>query len=158
MSNASSPARSYGIFILLVALLGMSLLTYFYPRTSTLSADKVKDLATSVENLKLVAENIERNTYATASLNRTLIHQLQTREQQDDSSYNEMLKLWGIDIDNPDAFHIDERLLQRSDDLGGGYLPASPKFPSDLEPLQGPGESFQSPANGSPARTAKPQS
>lgn len=150
----SSPARSYGIFILLVAILGLVALGYFFPRNATISNEAVGDLVKAADQMEKVVKVVEKNTVITAAMNRTVIKQLSDRSGKDDAGYDAILKKYGIDLNDPNALPDDlGGMLEQPLDLGSEYLPPSKVGENQARLVQGSGSGVKGPADGSSTRS-----
>ena len=144
----SSPGRSYGIFLFLIAILVMVVIGYLYPRNPTIPTQTVKDIVDATAQLKRTAENVEKNTAVTAALTRTLIKQMTSRTEQDDEGYDKLLEQWGIDVDSHNAgLPPSGGLFEQSNNERGGNLPSSESGADQAQPLQGTDKGFESPSN-----------
>lgn len=153
ITGDSSGAKSYGLFICLLLIMAIGVANLFWPRTPTISTDAIKGITVATEQLQRVADGVEKSTTAMSDLNRALILQTSTRNSTNDQGYNKLLEQYGINVGEPADVSVAERVLERSNDLGGGHVPPGKGATNSDSKLQKPSNSGAPAANGSAAGT-----
>lgn len=127
MGNDASPGKSWGLFLTLLLIVGLSAANLIWPRQSNVSNETIQVVKATTDQLQRVADSFDKNTKAMTDLKESLTHQVREREISDDQGYDELLKKWGLGMDTPANIAADDqRLLERANAVGGGYLFTGP--------------------------------
>ena len=155
MTTNVKHGSSYALFAILLLILIVGVVNLFLPRSPTISTEAIAGVERSTEQLQRVADSFEKNTSAMTELNRSLLIQARTRKTVNDEGYNELLKKWGIDVDDGSGYVNPASLHPQVDNNGSGHVPASKSGTNPTGKHSETTGSGKTPANTNNAGTAE---